>query len=755
MRHRESPTFVTRMGNGKRRKAGALGAAVFLALAAAHPAQAADGPRPAGQLAQANAAVMSFDIPAQPLSAALTVFSTQSGLQIAADTAVVSGLTSPGVSGDKTPSDALSALLAGTGVTWRFVGSDAVVLEQAPARAGGGAAAPMVLAPIMVAGEKVDRSIMETSASVSVFTGETIDSRPSVTGTNAVTEGVSNMVTIEPSNNAPVIRGVGGAGPATGAVAFFAGTRPRTTLQIDGRPASFNEMIFGDASLWDVEQTEVFRGPQSTVQGRNSIAGAIVVKTKDPTYYPEGKVRVMAGNHDSRRYAAMLSGPIIEDQLAMRVSVDRSTSTSELGFEPYAGENDPEDYQSLNLRGKVLVEPAGLEGFRGLLTVNRTNYEGPQAEYVVRPFTADGDPQSVNVATFNPRTTSGILDLSYEIDDSLTATALVSVTDFNVRRHSVPATGNVWIDGMEFVAEPRLAFSGLDHRLTGFGGYYGLTSWQDEYIDLSGGNDYSDKTKTHAVFGEATYAVVDWLDLTAGLRLESENRRRVGGAGRFAVNFDETYDVFLPKMGVTWHVDDTVSFGALVSRGYNGGGAGVTFAAPFVAYTYDPEFVWNYELNGRAELLDGTLRLTGNVFYADYTDMQLPYVYAVSSTVIRNADQMSIADIEKEIGRLGKAARDGKLGMADMQGGTFTISNGGVYGSLMSSPILNAPQSGILGMHKIQERPMAIGGQVVIRPMMYLALSYDHRIVDGKEAVTFLVRVKESLEDPERLVLDL
>jgi 2-oxoglutarate dehydrogenase E2 component (dihydrolipoamide succinyltransferase) len=123
--------------------------------------------------------------------------------------------------------------------------------------------------------------------------------------------------------------------------------------------------------------------------------------------------------------------------------------------------------------------------------------------------------------------------------------------------------------------------------------------------------------------------------------------------------------------------------------------------------------------------------------------------------VVRNADQMSIAEIEKDIGRLGIAARDGKLSVADMQGGTFTISNGGVYGSLMSTPILNAPQSGILGMHKIQDRPVVVGGQIVIRPMMYLALSYDHRIVDGKEAVTFLVRVKESLEDPERLVLDL
>ncbi len=150
--------------------------------------------------------------------------------------------------------------------------------------------------------------------------------------------------------------------------------------------------------------------------------------------------------------------------------------------------------------------------------------------------------------------------------------------------------------------------------------------------------------------------------------------------------------------------------------------------------------------------IDGT-----DIIYKDYAHVGV----AVGTDkglvvpVVRDADRMSIAEIEKEIGRLGIAARDGKLSVADMQGGTFTISNGGVYGSLMSTPILNAPQSGILGMHKIQDRPVVVGGQIVIRPMMYLALSYDHRIVDGKEAVTFLVRVKESLEDPERLVLDL
>ena len=150
--------------------------------------------------------------------------------------------------------------------------------------------------------------------------------------------------------------------------------------------------------------------------------------------------------------------------------------------------------------------------------------------------------------------------------------------------------------------------------------------------------------------------------------------------------------------------------------------------------------------------IDGT-----DVIYKNYVHMGVAVGTPTGLVVpvVRDADQKSFAAIEKEIAELGVKARDGKLSMAEMQGGSFTLSNGGVYGSLMSSPILNPPQSGILGMHKIQERPVVVNGEIVIRPMMYLALSYDHRIVDGKGAVTFLVRVKEALEDPRRLLMDL
>ncbi len=158
------------------------------------------------------------------------------------------------------------------------------------------------------------------------------------------------------------------------------------------------------------------------------------------------------------------------------------------------------------------------------------------------------------------------------------------------------------------------------------------------------------------------------------------------------------------------------------------------------------------------EVPDVNAEIDGNeIVYKNYVHMGVAVgtPSGLVVPVIRNADRKDFATIEKEIAALGRKAREGKLAMTDMQGGTFTISNGGVYGSLLSSPILNPPQSGILGMHKIQERPVAANGEVVIRPMMYLALSYDHRIVDGKGAVTFLVRVKEVLEDPRRLLMDL
>lgn len=585
-------------------------------------------------------AVGTYDIPAQPLDTALTAFGVRSGLQVSVDGAILGGVRSRGVRGDQGPEQALSALLAGTGMIWRFIGPNTVLVERAPQ--GDGA---MVLDAITVAGERVERSLMDTASSVAVFDAKTIENRPDLGGTNTLTESVANMVTVEPGNYAPTIRGVDGTGPAAGANAFFAGVRPRLTLQIDGRPASSNELIFGDASLWDVEQVEVFRGAQSTVQGRNSIAGAIVVKTKDPTYVGEGSARVIVGNHDTRQVSAMISGPIVENQVAIRLAADRWTSQSELPFLGYTGEDDPGSYESTNLRAKLLIEPKKIDGLRVLFTLNHTDFKGPQGEYVYAPF-ENGVPQNAYVATFNPRSTAGILEASWEIDENLTLENVFSLTDIQAIRHSTPGTGNLTINGREGVLEPRVRFSAFDHRLKGFGGYYGLRAHQHEHIDLFGGNDFADKTATDALFGEATLSLTDDVDLTAGARYEREDRRRFGGSGNYVIEFDETYNTFLPKLGLAWRPDDQWTLGAVVSRGYNGGGAGLTWAAPFVNYSYEPEYVWNYEAYARAELMGGRLRMTGNVFYADYEDLQLPYQLAANSTIISNAKRAAVYGTE-------------------------------------------------------------------------------------------------------------
>ncbi len=580
-----------------------------------------------------------FDIAEQPLIPALLAFSDMTGIQLIFDSTLARDLTSPGLSGSFPPEQALRRLLAGTGLTYRFTDPTTVTLEKV--QAAQAESGVVTLAPVMVTGERVTRSLQDTATSVVVFDSEAIEERPGIESTNDLLERIPNVTTTGTTNLAPAVRGVDGTGPAQGADAFFAGVRPRLNIQIDGRPASFNEVIFGDVALWDVEQVEVLRGPQSTLQGRNAIAGAVVVKTKDPTYDYEAGARLIAGTEETRQGSAFVSGPIIEDQLAFRLAFDRRTSESFVEMDPYL-DIDPEEFESTTVRGKLLIEPKGIEGFSTVLTVNHSDHTAPQTESVKRPF----DKHVVSypdMPVFNPRATSGIIDTTLDLNDNLTVEGTFSATDLRVERHARPGDGNATIDATELVAEPRLRFWGLDGRLNGLGGVYLFSADQDESIDLFGGGTFDDSTTTAAVFAEGTLSVLDDFDVTLGGRYEEEHRKRDGGTGPFVIDFEETYEVFLPKLGVAWHATDELTVGAIVSRGYNGGGAGFTYDAPFESYTYDPEYVWNYEAYARADLYDGKLSLTGNLFYSDYKDMQLPFDLnpdpAAWSVVVRNADK--------------------------------------------------------------------------------------------------------------------
>jgi outer membrane receptor protein involved in Fe transport len=544
------------------------------------------------------------------------------------------------------------------------------------------------LSTVIVTAGKISRSLLDTPTSISVLSSRDLERRAALTTTKDLLENTPNISLVGTGNQAPTVRGVDGTGAAKGADAFFAGSRPRLNVQIDGRPASYNEVTFGDSALWDVAHVEILRGAQSTLQGRNAIAGTIITKTKDPTFEPESAVRVAGGNFEQRRYSAMVSAPITEDSVAFRLAGDyMEKQTFVEGYQPFAGVGDPGDFSALNLRGKLLFEPKSIEGLRALITLNHSDYKGPQTENVYRPF-SDRRSEFAFEPVFEPETTSLIADTSYTINERLSFESVLSGTDLGVTRKSPVGEGIVDIDGHEYLFEPRLRFQG-EGRLGGVTGVYLYRSQQDESIDFPSPQAFDDRVTTAAVFGEGTIPLNDTLDLIAGVRFEQEKHERHGGDQvAVVISLDETYRAFLPKLGLSWHVAEDTTVGVLALRGYNGGGAGFTFdevSGVFTNYQYDPEYVTSFELFARKEALEGRLGLTANVFYSTYKDMQLSYDLTPTdptdySFVVRNADRAKSYGAEF--------------------GADWSITSGlSAYGSvgLLNAEITRYPDSGFQG----------------------------------------------------------
>lgn len=510
----------------------------------------------------------------------------------------------------------------------------------------------IVLDEVTVTGEKVERSIMDTASSVSVTGAHEIEARPGLSFSSNILDRIPNVVGSETSNLMPAVRGLDGTGPAQGADAFLAGTRPRLNYQLDGRTLSYNESVFSDSSLWDIERVEVYRGPQSTLQGRNAIAGAVIIKSADPTWDYEALGRLLWGTNETYQASAAVSGPIIDNQLAFRLAVDGRRSESFVsGMTPYEGRENPREHESFSLRAKLLAEPAAIPELSALLTYSHTDTKAPQTSSVRAPFSPHQSSYPP-MPVFGTRADTGIADVTYEISEQFTLQTLLSATDLRVRRWAMPMDGNAEINATEYVVEPRLSFSLFGDRLKGFVGLHYFDNSQDEALDLFGGASFDDKTTTTAAFGEATFKATDVIELTLGGRLEREERDRTGSGGPFAIDFHETYEVFLPKFGIAWHVEEDLTIGATATRGYNGGSAGFTYDVPFVSYSYAPEYVWSYEAYVRTKLLDDRLTLTGNVFYSDYKDLQLPIDLNddpnVWTTIVVNADDAVTYGVEAE-----------------------------------------------------------------------------------------------------------
>lgn len=496
------------------------------------------------------------------------------------------------------------------------------------------------LPTITVTGEKSTRALQQTAPSVRVFTEQDIKENPGAFGTNDALDATANITSSGTQNLAPAVRGIDGTGPAQGADAFLAGTRPRLNIQVDGRTASYNEVIFGDLGLWDVERVEVFRGAQSTLQGRNALAGTVIYKTNDPSFEREVGVRALVANHRQRQLSAAFSGPIVDEELAFRFAIDGMRSQSFVnGFEPFPGVSDPGDFASLQARGKLLWKPKAFPGMTHMLTLSHTGYEGPQTESVARPF-EDKQTSYPLMPTFNPKVNSAVLDSTWQLGQGLSLENRLVAGNTYINRKASPGDGNAVLHVKDFTLEPRLRFQSAG-GWSGFVGLYAFAADQHDTIDLFGGGSWDDDTRTQAIYGEATLPLRSDLDLTLGGRYEHETRRRVGALAFFTTDFDASYSTFLPKATVTWRADPATTLGATISRGYNGGGAAFTMEAPFVNYSFDPEYAWTLEGFARQRLLDGRLLLNGNVFYSWYKDMQLPFDLnpdpALWAYVVRNA----------------------------------------------------------------------------------------------------------------------
>jgi outer membrane receptor protein involved in Fe transport len=488
---------------------------------------------------------------------------------------------------------------------------------------------------VVVSAEKSPQTLRNIPASVIVTNSADLDRLTETYTTDALLARVSDIVVTSPGNSAPAVRGLDGTGPASGADAFFAGTRPRLNYQVDGRTLGYNDTVYLDSDLWDVRQVEVYRGAQSTLQGRNAIAGVIAIETNDPTFSWEGAGRALLGNEDERQVSAALSGPLIDDLLAFRLAGDYRQSESFVGFTGYPEDEDPGRYQTWGLRGK-------------LLTLSLNDARAPQSDFVVQPYdhyTAALPQQPV----FRDRTGTAISDTRWIISPLMSLEANLSASDYHVYRYAPVTQGNALIDGAEYVAQPFLRIHSAADVLSGFIAAYAFRTHETESIDLFGGGNFQDRTATTAGFGELTYKLTPALRLTAGARYEEEDRHRVGDDGPFAIDFNATYREFLPKAALAWDAWKDVTVGVTATRGYNGGGAGFTYAAPYVSYDYSPEHVWDYEGFVRASMLDGRLTLTGNVFYNQYSDLQLPFELSALSTVIRNAQRASTYGVELQV----------------------------------------------------------------------------------------------------------
>lgn len=619
--------------------------AAFLVLSVAVPAHAAlglDQPRvgnmgiglpPVVRIAKVEKRYR-LNIATQPLPSALKQLHQQTGLQFVYPAEALETVTAPAVVGELTAEEALRRLLDGSGVGHRFTGEGTAALRVA--QDGGG----VWLEPIVVTAEKVERSYLDTFASVGIATGQDIENYH----LDDVYDAFNQMANVrafsnDRGNNSFQIRGLNADG-----VTEIANSAPLISVIVDGATQSAEGLRRGSRGTWDVKQIEVLRGPQSGLYGRTALAGAVVIETNDPSYTPEMAVQGTLGDQERKDGAFMLSAPIVDNQVAFRVAAEFRDQVKDITFEDPANAPLAED-QYRSVRGKLLIEPTDMPGLSALLTVSHT-FDKPAAnavngsDFFDRKFDGAASFTEFREAEVN----NYIANVAYALGDGYKVRSISSHIDTDVAISSTP-TSQVYgrddlRDGADFTQDLRLE---IDDKAIGLSGVVGLfygsfTQMTDTAIsyDLGFGliplqvGTLENETHTKAVYADLRYKVVDRWSLLLGARYQQDTVRNAQDTqsdflGDVFFDLEADFNVFLPKYGLAYEIDETRTIAATASRGYRQGFSEVIVGTN-VVNTVDPEFVWTYELAYRQTTLDKRLTFGVNLFYNEYTDQQITVV---------------------------------------------------------------------------------------------------------------------------------